>query len=449
MKNALRWIGRGFMWLCTAVVVLGGLVYVVGQIVGIPVQPTYETVAHAALPGEQQPAPPLPPADSARLGENARRAAPADSAAPVQNVIFLIGDGMGLSMLSTVDALAERRLAMGRMPVTGLVRTHSLTGPISDSGAGATAMATGFKTTNYTIGMTPDGRERLSILEAAARQGMATGVVTTSYLTDATPAGFTAHLPSRSNYAAIARQMIGGRADVLLGGGQPPVFTDSLRRVARQQGFAVDSSLKALARAPARPSGSAARWLGLFPEREGRFDEMHGPPLARMVEAAIRRLHQQPGEGFFLVAEQEGTDAAAHINRLEDTRRYVRELDRAVERALRFAARAGSTLVVVTADHDTGGLHITEGKYETGRVTARWTNFGHTATWVPLLAYGPGAQQFTGIQENTDLPVTMARLLGLEAFLGGGRQTTVAPGARAPQGHDTRPVACAPGDWRR
>ncbi|PSQ71786.1 MAG: hypothetical protein BRD38_00560 [Bacteroidetes bacterium QH_9_67_14] len=317
---------------------------------------------------------------------------------------------MGLSMLSTVDALAERRLAMGRMPVTGLVRTHSLTGPISDSGAGATAMATGFKTTNYTIGMTPDGRERLSILEAAAR---------------------------------------GGRADVLLGGGQPPVFTDSLRRVARQQGFAVDSSLKALARAPARPSGSAARWLGLFPEREGRFDEMHGPPLARMVEAAIRRLHRQPGGGFFLVAEQEGTDAAGHANRLDDTRRYVRELDRAVERAIRFAARAGSTLVVVTADHDTGGLHITEGKYETGRVTARWTNFGHTAAWVPLMAYGPGAQQFTGIRENTDLPVTMARLLGLEDFLGGGRQTTVAPGARAPQGHDTRPVACAPGDWRR
>ncbi|PSQ93068.1 MAG: hypothetical protein BRD52_02830 [Bacteroidetes bacterium SW_4_67_19] len=335
MKNALRWIGRGFMWLCTAVVVLGGLVYVVGQIVGIPVQPTYETVAHAALPGEQQPAPPLPPADSARLGENARRAAPADSAAPVQNVIFLIGDGMGLSMLSTVDALAERRLAMGRMPVTGLVRTHSLTGPISDSGAGATAMATGFKTTNYTIGMTPDGRERLSILEAAARQGMATGVVTTSYLTDATPAGFTAHLPSRSNYAAIARQMIASRADVLLGGGQPTVFTDSLRRAARRRGFSVGDSLGHFTgtNATAAPT---ARWLGLFSERAGRFDVMHGPPLPEVTAAALRKLRQR-GERFFLVVEQEGTDAAGHINRLPDARRYLRELDRAVERALRFA----------------------------------------------------------------------------------------------------------------
>ena len=406
MRNALRWAGRLAMWMCTVLVILAGLTYIVGQAIGIPVRVTYQTVARAALPEDPRPALALP-SDST--------ASPPDTASTprVQNVVLFIGDGMGLSMLATVDALSERRLAMPQMPVTGLVRTNSLSSLISDSGAGATAFATGFKTTNGTIGMTPDGQARQTLLEAAAEAGFATGVVTTSYLTDATPAAFIAHTPSRDNYAAIARQMVASGTDVLLGG-TVAAFTDSLRRAAQQRGFSVSDSLARLTAAP--PSAdSTSRWLGLFPERAGRFDKMHGPPLAETTAAALRKLRQR-GERFFLVAEQEGTDAAGHLNRLPDARRYLRELDRAVEHAIRFAARpeTGRTLILVTADHDTGGLSITDTDEE--RVTARWNVFGHTAAWTPLLAYGPSAWRFTGVMQNTALPQRLAPLLGLEAF---------------------------------
>jgi alkaline phosphatase len=421
------------MALCTLIVVLAGLVYVVGQVMGIPVRITYQTVASAELPEDQQPAPALP-ADSAALpigggvlptGSSAAFGSVADSnaaatraeaALAVQNVVLFVGDGMGLSMLATVDALARRRLAMSRMPVTGLVRTNSRSGPISDSGAGATAFATGFKTTNATIGMTPEGQARRTILEAAARRdSFATGVVTTSYLTDATPAAFLAHVRDRDLYDPIARQMIASRADVLLGGAQPTVFTDSLRHAARRRGFAVGDSLESFPGAGAR-GDSTARWLGLFPERAGRFDKMHGPPLPEVTAAALQKLRQR-GERFFLLVEQEGTDAAGHINRLPNTRQDLRELDRAVAQVLRFAARpaTGRTLVLVAADHDTGGLAITD--TEGGQATARWNTFGHTATWTPLLAYGPGAWRFTGVMPNTALPRRLARLLELEGFL--------------------------------
>ena len=415
------------MALCTLVVVLAGMVYVVGQVMGIPVRITYQTVASAELPEDQQPAPALPTdsaaalptgssADFGSVADSNAAATHAETAAPaVQNVVLFIGDGMGLSMLATVDALAGRRLAMSRMPVTGLVRTNSRSGPISDSGAGGTAFATGFKTTNATIGMTPDGQARRTILEAAARRdSFATGIVTTSYLTDATPAAFLAHVRDRDLYDPIARQMIASRADVLLGGGQPTVFTDSLRRAARRRRFAVGDSLEGFRGAGAR-GDSAARWLGLFPERAGRFDKMHGPPLPEVTAAALQKLRQR-GERFFLLVEQEGTDAAGHINRLPNTRRDLRELDRAVAQVLRFAARpaTGRTLVLVAADHDTGGLALTD--TEGGRATVRWNTFSHTATWTPLLAYGPGAQRFTGVMPNTALPRRLARLLGLEGF---------------------------------
>ena len=424
MKNVLYWAGRGFMWLCTAGVVLAGVAYLAGRVAGIPVRVTYQTVDWVRLPDGRTP-PPSRPEDTVRRGRPhipspgssaVARPAPPDttsgamlSASKAQNVVFFVGDGMGLSMLSTVDALAEHRLAMGQMPVTGLVRVASLTSLITDSGASATAMATGYKTTNGTIAMTPNGQARQTILEAAEGQGFATGIVTTSYLTDATAAAFTAHTPSRGNHGVIAQQMIASGTDILLGGAQK-VFTDRLQR-ARQQGLAVGTSLRELQNAPA-----SARWLGLFPERDGPFEEMHGPPLAQTVEAALQKL-QQRAERFFLVVEQEGTDAAGHTNRLEDARAYLQELDRAVERALRFAAHQGNTLVIVTADHDSGGLSVTRGRYDEGWVTARWNKFGHTAVWTPLLAYGPGAWRFTGVQENTALPVTMARLLGLDGFL--------------------------------
>lgn len=340
----------------------------------------------------------------------------------VNNVILLIGDGMGLAQVCAARIQtrgAFGRLAMERMPVTGLVNTCSADALITDSGAAGTALATGVKTNNGMIGVSPDQKPEPTILEACKEQGMATGLVATSTITHATPAAFASHVTGRNDEPEIAAQMIGNRVNVLLGGGRQYFLprsapgskrTDNrdLIKEAKKAGYAV-------ARTGAEMEKSAGAYLlGLFNLGALGADSAE-PSLAEMTRKAIKTLGRN-GNHFFLMVEGSQIDWACHDNDLEAMTGQVVQFDEAVRTALDFAARDSHTIVIVTADHETGGLSIVEGSLGGEALNAGWSTPGHTPVMTPLFAFGPGCEVFTGVRENTEIPARLAELMGIEDF---------------------------------
>ncbi len=321
------------------------------------------------------------------------------------NVVLFVGDGLGVSSLSTLETILERegrQLAIESLPVVGLVKTNTIGLRVSESASSATALATGFKTTRRSVSVSPDGQVLKTILEAARDQGFATGVITTTRLTDATPAAFASHELTRDNHHSIARQLVGSRVD-FLAGGHGMVFGDSLRAAAVAKGYSVLTTSEELNRADSLPV------LALFDERTPGT-EAYGPPLRDVTAAAIRLL-SATSKRVFLVVEQEETDTGAHKNDLPRVIDGIIELDEALQLALQFARQDGRTLVLLTADHDTGGYSETEDDF-----ALRWLTRAHTNQWVPVLSAGPGSSHLTGILDNTDIPRILSKLLELEGF---------------------------------
>jgi Alkaline phosphatase len=309
-------------------------------------------------------------------------------------------------------------LRMDEMPVIGLVRTSS-TALVTDSAAAGTALAGGVKTNNKSVAMTPDGKKVQSILEAARNRGMATGIVVTSSLADATPACFGAHAPGRWLKSRIAAGLLASGTDLLLGGGSahflPRSREGSLRdeerdlvREAGDAGYAVCRTKEELAEAP------DGKILGLF-ARDDMTTEPPEPTLAGMTVEAIRRLGRNR-RGFFLLVEGSLIDSRAHDNLLEETLDQTLKFDEAVGAALDFAKKDGRTLVVVTADHDTGGLSVVDGTVDGAVLKVTWGGDNHTGEAVPLFAFGPGAGLFGGFKDNTEIPRIFARLIGAADF---------------------------------
>ena len=344
---------------------------------------------------------------------------PATDLAP-RSIILVIGDGMGLGHLSAVSALVRGPaggLAIERAPVVGLVRTWAADTLVTDSAAAASAMATGLKTSKKAVSQQPDGSAPLTLLEAAAAAGMATGVVTTAGLADATPAAFLAHAGHRDEYRTILEQMLTSNATVLIGGdwrrsakaARQPDYLELVRDAEAVAGarFTVVRDAAALASAP-------APLLALLPARPGSRSA-HGPPLAESTRRALDLLGDRAA-GFLLVVEQEETDESAHDHDLDAVVAAMIELDEALRVILEHAAAHSDILVVVTADHDTAGLAITDGDLGEGSATLRWLDHDHLNTWVPLFAFGPGAARFAGVLENTDIGRRIAELLGFDGF---------------------------------
>ncbi|MBN1938497.1 MAG: alkaline phosphatase [Candidatus Aminicenantes bacterium] len=339
-----------------------------------------------------------------------------------RNIIFMIGDGMSNSIVSAARIKkggVTGFLNMDRMPVVGLVRTSSASHLITDSAASGTAMSSGFKTYNGAIGVNAEGKNVLSILEAAMSRGMAGGLVATSPITHATPASFGSHVAKRSEGNRIAEGLLANKIDVLLGGGYgffiPKPEEGSYRnderdliREAREAGYAVCLTREEMASAP------AGMILGLF-ARSSMTTEPPEPSLAEMAAEALRRLEVRK-EGFFLMVEGSQIDYAAHDTDLEKTLNQTLKFDEAVATALAFAEKDGRTLVIVTADHETGGLVITGGEMDGSKINVVWAWDNHNGATVPLYAFGPGAGEFAGFKENTDIPKIFARLLGIADF---------------------------------
>lgn len=392
----------------------------------------------------------------------------------VKNVIYLIGDGMGVSQI-TLAKVVHGKLVLDEFPVVGLVTTHSADQTVTDSAAAATALATGKKTNNFVIGI-PNTE---TLLTLAQKRGKATGLVTTARVTHATPAPFAALAEKRSQEQEIANQYPAANVDVLLGGGAKFFGPDLLKKFERYEIVRTGDEL-AKAKGP--------KLLGLFHEDHIPYvlDRRGEPSLADMTRKALEVLSQDP-DGFFVMIEGARIDMACHASDAPSCVHEMVDFDAAVRVAVEFAKKHGDTLVVVTADHATGGLAITEKlhvrkeHFAKVKVSAEWLarklrkeggdvkkaladhmgvtdvtaeelaayekaegpydpatrlgeivsrrcgvtfiafeyrilkpneTHGHDAAMVPCYAWGPGQERFAGTYDNTDLPTRIRALAG-------------------------------------
>jgi alkaline phosphatase len=355
---------------------------------------------------------------------DARPQAPPDgngSHPDARNAILFIGDGMGVGHVSAASDLLDfpgRRLAMFDTDHVALVRTWATDNLAPDSASTGTAMATGHKTRIKALGMLEDGRVVRNLFEVARDHGRATGVITTSGVVDATPASFVAHVGSRDNYPEVFEKMLASGTDLMIGGdwthfAKAKKNHTYLDLLARAEELGHDHGYQVI-RDPRSMDSAELPLLALFPPRP-RGGNSHGPPLATTTLRAVELLREVP-EGFVLLSECEITDELGHFNDVEGVMEGMRELNDAVAAVLEATEGDGDTLVVVTADHDTGTLAVVDGDYEEGRATVRWATGEHSSQWVPLFAFGPGSERFTGVLDNTEVGRLIAQALGLEPF---------------------------------
>lgn len=319
------------------------------------------------------------------------------------SVILFIGDGMGPNQERAGSYYLGRQLSFQAFPVHTILGTANAYGEITDSAAAATAMATGKKVANgvLSLAIPGNGQALETILERASAASWGTGLVTTAYLTHATPAAFAAHEANRTYYEAIAYEYLAhSRPDLLLGGGGNGLFVDK----ARGAGYAVADTLASLrASTPADLPLAGLFGDGFLPyEQDGGPHTLGYPNLADMTSEALRLLDSL-NTGFFLMVESGLIDQAAHTN---DAARMVGEvaaLDAAVSAALSWAAGRHDVLIVVTADHETGGIAAVTDNGAATVPDITWTTTGHTGACVNLYAYGSGAEALASLSDNTGL----------------------------------------------
>lgn len=319
-----------------------------------------------------------------------------------RNIILMIGDGMGLSQISAGLIANGNKLNFERFKHIGLVKTFGGDNLVTKSGAAATAFGTGTKTKNGYVGMNKSRRPVTSILEIAHNNQLATGLVATSYIQHATPASFYAHNSNRYNYEEIAEDFLSGIVDVAIGGGRKffdkrkdgQTLTDTLRAM----GYEIFTSLN---KAEKKATGNKILVLA----NQDQVPAMHagrGKFLGNATDFAINTLKRDE-DGFFLLVEGSQIDWGGHSNDKDYIINEVIDFDRTIGRVLDFAAEDQNTLVIVTADHETGGFAIEGGSLQDYEVEGDFTTAKHTATMVPIFAYGPGAEDFMGIFDNTEI----------------------------------------------
>ncbi|MEN3008838.1 alkaline phosphatase [Pseudothermotoga sp.] len=406
----------------------------------------------------------------------------------VKNVIYFIGDGMGFNHVYLASILEGRPLNMMKTQYVGIVRTFSANTWVTDSAAAGTAMASGFKTKNGMIGMLPSGEPVPSIAEVLKSYGVKVGIVVTCRITHATPAAFYGHVPDRDMENELAEQLIKSDFDVIMGGGlrhfMPASVKGSSRKdekdllaLAKERGYTLITKKSELAQITSGKVLALFASSHLAPASERTGEQ---PMLYEMVQKALELLSKD-GEPFFLMVEGSQIDWEAHGNDPYGVWKEVVEFDKAIGVALEFAKKNPDTLIIVTSDHETGGLSTSTGtymleveklrkfkantdwflarynidekqkflagvkeyydiemtdeeyeqllsikktaktaydlpnafgRYISSKALLGWTTFDHTGDPVPLFAFGPGAEHFTGWLDNTDIPRTIARLMG-------------------------------------
>ena len=337
-----------------------------------------------------------------------------------KNIIYMIGDGMGANIIQATQEkyakeLYGNQLAINYLTKMGTHSTYSASDKITDSAAGGTALATGQKTSNYTVGM--DATYTInykSVLELAAEKGKSTGIIATKSVTDATPASFTAHVEDRLMQNAIAKQQLEkiaeGTLDLVLGGGADYYeFFDNedAFEVAEEKGMSYSDKWEDTLE-------DTLPLVGLYANDALNTTAAYLPTLAEMTDFALEKLSEDEN-GFFLMVEGSQIDTMAHDNDLEKEIHEMYQFDHAIAVAMRFVALHPDTLLIVTADHETGALYFPEEGYGKGETYVYLSDY-HTSINVPVYALGYGIEALEGIKENTDIAGFVASVLGEEDF---------------------------------
>ena len=321
--------------------------------------------------------------------------------AEVRNIIFMIGDGMGLEQVSCAWTLNRGKLNLDNMPFTGLSRTWSTSDLITDSAAGGTALACGQKTANSKVGQDPHGEPMYSVLVDAQKAGKKTGVVTTCHLADATPADFCCHSFDRYYYDEIIAGYRTSGVDYIAGGGLD-YFTVN-RKDDRDIAAEMVSDGYTLAKTAEELADAKLPVLGLLAGDNLPVAQERGDLFRTMESRGIELLSDAAGEnGFVMMIEGSCIDDWLHANRIDLAMEELFDFDRTLGDVLQWAAADGHTLVVVTADHSTGALTLQDGNIAEGTIGVEFGNDSHNGIVVPVYAWGPGSQCFTGIKENAD-----------------------------------------------
>jgi alkaline phosphatase len=320
-----------------------------------------------------------------------------------RNIVLLIGDGMGFEQIRAAGMYANGitgSLSFEELPYKGSVNTLNARGELTDSAAGATAMAAGVKVDNAVISQQiPGDRAELeTILEVAKQLGASTGLVTTTTISHATPAAFGAHEPNRANSAGIISDyLVGSRPNILLGGAQ---FVDSVTAVTA--GYTVIEDATSLF---SLDTNIETMVWGQFGETQMPY-ELDGvgefPHLSESTETALDILDNDP-DGFFLMIEGGRIDHAGHGNDLQRNIFETVEFAKTAQVVIDWAAGRTDTLIVVCADHETGGLRVINNNDVGNFPDVTWETTGHTISDVPVFSWGVNAQELSGAIDNTDI----------------------------------------------
>ena len=330
-----------------------------------------------------------------------------------KNIIFMVGDGMGITQVTAGLYSNGNKLELERCPITGFHKSFSSNYLTTDSAAGATAFACGKKSYNGAIAVDPDKKPMPTILEQAEELGLATGLVVTSTIAHATPAAFISHVESRKQYEDIATFFPESGIDLFIGGGTKHFDERKDKRNIIQemidQGYVIkhqkDESIDDVDMNPEYPFGFFTGRKDPKTYRQGRRY------LPNASKRAAAFLDKRSDEGFFMMIEGSQIDWGGHANDGKYIIEEVLDFDRAIGKVLDWAEKDGETLVVITADHETGGFAILPSS-KMNKLKTKFITDYHTPVLIPVFAFGPGSEQFSGIYDNTDIYHKMVAAFG-------------------------------------
>ena len=363
----------------------------------------------------------------------------------VKNVIYLIGDGMGMGAVSSLILSEDELTGFEMAPVIGLSETASANNHVSDSPAGGTALATGVRTVNGHTGVDPDGRQLTSILYKAQAMGKKTGIVVNTTLTESTPAAFYGGVTSRKMTYELAEQLTESKVDLAIGAGLNHFVgrPDSLDLTATfiEKGYDVYLNWSAVLNTRSdkfigilpladvhrreektiEPGAADGQEVCLAARLAAQSEEVDTTQLSeptlyleKATAKALDVLSRNNKNGFFLMVESAIIDGYGHNNDTEGLVEEMREFDRTLKMLISYVQQNPETLLVVTGDHETGGVAVSYREFQPGEnasVLLRYTTKGHSGTFVPVFAYGAGAESFAGVMKNIDIPNKIMQIL--------------------------------------